>query len=160
MVLVAIGTEHGARDLLELSERRVALERVRERLGARIADLCVRQAAARSTSVSVVHSQSTQSAAALIYCKSLLETHSTLVSPFLMAARACSSELYFVIPSRTLAPLLPIVPAGARALASTPLSLTARAAPESGDALPAASWSACEAPCRSAPLAPRCTERA
>ncbi len=39
VVLVAIGTEHGARDLLEISERRVALERVRERLGARFADL-------------------------------------------------------------------------------------------------------------------------
>ena len=114
MVLVAIGTQHGARDLLELSERRVALERVRERLGARIADLCVGQAAARSTSVSVVHSQSAQSAAALIYCKSLLETHSTSVSPLLMAATACFSELHFVIPSRALSPLLPIVPAGAR----------------------------------------------
>ena len=115
MVLVAIGTQHGARDLLELSERRVALERVRDRLGARFADLCVApQAAARSTSVSVVHSQSAQSAAALIYCKSLLETHSTSVSPLLMAATACFSELHFVIPSRALAPLLPIVPAGAR----------------------------------------------
>ena len=113
-MLVAIGTEHGARDLVEKSERRLALERARQRLGARIADLCVFQAAARSTSVSVVHSQSAQSAAALIYCKSLLETHSTLVSPLLMAARACLSELHFVIPSRALAPLLPIVPAGAR----------------------------------------------
>ncbi len=114
MVLVAIGTEHGARNLLERSERRVALERVRERLGALIPDLCVLQAAARSTSVSVVHSQSTQSAAALIDCKSLLEIHSISASPFLMAARACSSDLYFVVPSRTLAPLLPLVPAGAR----------------------------------------------
>ncbi len=52
MVLVAIGTEHGARDLLEHSERRVALERVRERLGARIADLVATQAAARRKRVS------------------------------------------------------------------------------------------------------------
>jgi hypothetical protein len=109
---VAIGTQHGARDLLERSERRVALERVRDRLGARIADLVVPQAAARSTSVSVVHSQSAMSAAALIYCKRLLDTHLTLVSPLLMAARASSSDL--TILSRTLAPLPPIVPAGAR----------------------------------------------
>ncbi len=52
MVLVAIGTEHGARDLPENSERRVALERVRERLGARIADLVSVQAAARRKRVS------------------------------------------------------------------------------------------------------------
>ncbi len=52
MVLVAIGKEHGARDLLELSERRVALERVRERLCARIADLVFLQAAARRKRVS------------------------------------------------------------------------------------------------------------
>ncbi len=52
MVLVAIGTEHGARDLLEMSERRVALERVRERLGARFADPVVAQAAARRQRVS------------------------------------------------------------------------------------------------------------
>ncbi len=113
-MLVAIGTEHGARDLVEKSERRLALERARQRLGARIADLCVFQAAARSTSVSVVHSQSAQSAAALIYCKSLLDTYSTLVTPIsmLMAARACFFSRAL---SRTLAPLLPIVPAGAPA---------------------------------------------
>jgi hypothetical protein len=52
VVLVAIGTEHGARDLQELSERRVALERVRERLGARIADVDAVQAAARRKRVS------------------------------------------------------------------------------------------------------------
>ncbi len=52
MVLVAIGTEHGARDLPESSERRVALERVCERLGARIADLAGPQAAARRKRVS------------------------------------------------------------------------------------------------------------
>ena len=44
----------------------------------------------------------------------LKDTHSTSVSPLLMAARACFSELYDDILSRTLAPLLPIVPAGAR----------------------------------------------
>jgi hypothetical protein len=43
----AAGTEQGARDLLELRERRVALERLRERRGARVADLIELQAAAR-----------------------------------------------------------------------------------------------------------------
>ncbi len=41
------GTEQGARDLLELCQRRVALERLRERRGARGADLIVLHAAAR-----------------------------------------------------------------------------------------------------------------
>ncbi len=40
-------TEQGARDLLERRQRCVALERLRERRGARIADLVVIQAAAR-----------------------------------------------------------------------------------------------------------------
>ncbi len=39
VMLVAVGTEHVARDLPEYGERRAALERVRERLGARVADL-------------------------------------------------------------------------------------------------------------------------
>jgi hypothetical protein len=43
----AAGTEQGARDLLERRQRRVALERLRERRGARVADLVVPQAAAR-----------------------------------------------------------------------------------------------------------------
>ncbi len=43
----AAGTEQGARDLLERRQRRVALERLRERRGARIADLVFAQAAAR-----------------------------------------------------------------------------------------------------------------
>ncbi len=43
----AAGTEQVARDLREHPERRVALERLRERRGARIADLVVPQAAAR-----------------------------------------------------------------------------------------------------------------
>jgi hypothetical protein len=43
----AAGTEQGARDLPELCQRRVALERLRERRGARVADLIVPQAAAR-----------------------------------------------------------------------------------------------------------------
>jgi hypothetical protein len=34
----AAGTEQGARDLLELSQRRIALERLRQRRGARVAD--------------------------------------------------------------------------------------------------------------------------
>jgi hypothetical protein len=37
--------KHGERDLLKLGERRVALERVCERLGARIANLPIEQAA-------------------------------------------------------------------------------------------------------------------
>jgi hypothetical protein len=41
------GTEQGARDLLERRQRRVALERLRERRGARVADQIVPQAAAR-----------------------------------------------------------------------------------------------------------------
>ncbi len=52
VVLVAVGTKHGACDLLERSERRVALERVRDRLGARIADLVAAQAGARRKRVS------------------------------------------------------------------------------------------------------------
>ncbi len=40
----AAGTEQGARDLLERSQRRIALERLRERRGARVADLGVPQA--------------------------------------------------------------------------------------------------------------------
>ena len=43
----AAGTEQGARDLLQRRQRRVALERLRERRGARVADLVVLQAAAR-----------------------------------------------------------------------------------------------------------------
>ncbi len=43
----AAGAEQGARDLLELCQRCVALERLRERRGARVADLVVPQAAAR-----------------------------------------------------------------------------------------------------------------
>jgi hypothetical protein len=35
----AAGTEQGTRDLLERRQRRVALERLRERRGARVADL-------------------------------------------------------------------------------------------------------------------------
>ncbi len=38
----------------------------------------------------------------------LLYTHSTAVSPLLMAARACFSELYDGILSRALVPLLPV----------------------------------------------------
>jgi hypothetical protein len=41
MLNLAADTEQGARDLLELSQRRVALERLRERRGARVADLKV-----------------------------------------------------------------------------------------------------------------------
>ena len=41
------GTEQGARDLLERNQRRVALESLRERRGARVADLVLVQAAAR-----------------------------------------------------------------------------------------------------------------
>jgi hypothetical protein len=84
----------------------------------------------------------------------LLYTHSTAVSPLLMATRACFSELYDGILSRALVPLLPLAPllpvsraasAGLSrrfcrscppvpgSLASTPLSITARAAPESWD---------------------------
>jgi hypothetical protein len=37
----AAGTEQGARDLLERRQRRVALERLRERRGAHVADLVV-----------------------------------------------------------------------------------------------------------------------
>jgi hypothetical protein len=43
----AAGTQQGARDLLERFQRRVALERLRERRGARISDLVDPQAAAR-----------------------------------------------------------------------------------------------------------------
>jgi hypothetical protein len=43
----ATGTEQGARDLLERRQRRVALERLRERRGARVSDLIEPQAAAR-----------------------------------------------------------------------------------------------------------------
>jgi hypothetical protein len=43
----AAGTEKGARDLLERRQRRIVLERLRERRGARLADLVVPQAAAR-----------------------------------------------------------------------------------------------------------------
>ena len=43
----AAGTEQGARDLLERRQRRVALERLRERRGARGTDPINRQAAAR-----------------------------------------------------------------------------------------------------------------
>ena len=43
----AAGTEQGARDLLERRQRRVDLERLRKRHGARLADLVVPQAAAR-----------------------------------------------------------------------------------------------------------------
>jgi hypothetical protein len=43
----AAGTEQGARDLRERRQRRVALERPRERRGARVADLVVHQPAAR-----------------------------------------------------------------------------------------------------------------
>ena len=43
----AAGTKQGARDLLERRQRRVALERLRECRGARVADLVVVQAAAR-----------------------------------------------------------------------------------------------------------------
>ncbi len=43
----AAGTEQGARDLLERRQRRVPLERLRERRGARVADLVVAKAAAR-----------------------------------------------------------------------------------------------------------------
>jgi hypothetical protein len=43
----AAGTEQGERDLRERSQRRVALERLRERRGARVADLVAPQAAAR-----------------------------------------------------------------------------------------------------------------
>jgi hypothetical protein len=41
------GTKQLARDLQEIPQRRVALERLRERRGARVADLVVVQAAAR-----------------------------------------------------------------------------------------------------------------
>ncbi len=40
------GTEQGARDLLERRQRRVALERLGERGGARLADVVVPQSAA------------------------------------------------------------------------------------------------------------------
>ncbi len=40
-------TEEGARDLLERRQRRVDLERLRERRSARVADLVAKQAAAR-----------------------------------------------------------------------------------------------------------------
>jgi hypothetical protein len=43
----AAGTEQGARDLLERCQRRVVLERLRERRGARDADLVSVQAVAR-----------------------------------------------------------------------------------------------------------------
>jgi hypothetical protein len=43
----AAGTEQGARNLLERRQRRVALQRFRERRGARVADMVVPQAAAR-----------------------------------------------------------------------------------------------------------------
>jgi hypothetical protein len=43
----AAGTEQGARDLHERRQRRVDLERLRERRGALVADLIVMQAAAR-----------------------------------------------------------------------------------------------------------------
>ena len=43
----AAGTDQGARELLERRQRRVALERLRERRGARVADLIFSQAAAR-----------------------------------------------------------------------------------------------------------------
>ena len=75
----------------------------------------------------------------------LLYTHSTAVSPLLMAARACFSELYDGILSRALAPLLPIVPAGARQPSQHPaLDHRARSARELGHA---ASCRPCEAPC-------------
>jgi hypothetical protein len=44
----AAGTEQGARNLLEHRQRRVALERLRERRGALGADLVVHEPAARS----------------------------------------------------------------------------------------------------------------
>jgi hypothetical protein len=44
----AAGSKQGARDLLELCQRRVALERLRERRGARVADLIGLQTAARN----------------------------------------------------------------------------------------------------------------
>ena len=43
----AAGTEQGVRDLLERVQRRVDLERLRERSGAQLADFVVVQAAAR-----------------------------------------------------------------------------------------------------------------
>jgi hypothetical protein len=43
----AAGTEQGARNLHERRQRRVDLERLRERRGARVADLVAPQAAAR-----------------------------------------------------------------------------------------------------------------
>ncbi len=43
----AAGTEQGARDLLERRQSRIALERLRERRGARVSDMVVPQAAAR-----------------------------------------------------------------------------------------------------------------
>ncbi len=43
----AAGTEQDVRDLLERCHRRVVLERLRERRGARVADLVVMEAAAR-----------------------------------------------------------------------------------------------------------------
>jgi hypothetical protein len=43
----AAGTEQGARDLLEQRQRRVTLERLRERRGSRVADLVAMQAATR-----------------------------------------------------------------------------------------------------------------
>ncbi len=90
----------------------------------------------------------------------LLYTYSTsVVSPFLMSARASFSELYEYILSRALVrfcrscPPVPGAPSQLPALAHR-----ARSARE-WDAQPAAPWSACEAPCRSAPLVPRCSER-
>ncbi len=47
----AAGTEQGARDLRELRQRRVALERLRERRGACVADLVFPQAAAEERRV-------------------------------------------------------------------------------------------------------------
>ena len=44
----AAGTEQGACDLLERRQRHIALECLRERHGARVADLIVHHAAARS----------------------------------------------------------------------------------------------------------------
>jgi hypothetical protein len=43
----AAGTKPGARDLRQRLQRRVALERLRERRGARIADIVVVQSVAR-----------------------------------------------------------------------------------------------------------------
>jgi hypothetical protein len=44
----AAGSGQGARDFLERRQRRVALERLRERRGARLADLAIEQAVART----------------------------------------------------------------------------------------------------------------